>query len=71
MHHSSNLPPDDRFTPRALLRRQFITVDLTPSELHRLVRALEAEATAATADGRDDFADFLLRRVAELREASR
>jgi hypothetical protein len=59
------------FAPRALLARPLITVALTPSELHKLVRAHEAEAEQAIADGRDDFADFLLRRVAELREAGR
>jgi hypothetical protein len=61
----------DRFAPRALLRRQFITIDVTASELYRLIRALEAEAEEAIASGLDDYADFLIRRVAELREAGR
>jgi hypothetical protein len=61
----------DRFAPRALLHRSLISVELTASELHRLIRSLEAEATAAAEFGLDDYADFLFRRVAELREASR
>jgi hypothetical protein len=56
---------------RALLDRQQIEIAVSPSELHRLVRALENEAMAAIEDGKDDYADYLLRRVAELREAAR
>jgi hypothetical protein len=59
------------FAPRALLVRSTVTVTLTPGELHKLIRAHEAEAEQAIADGRDDYADFLFRRVAELREAGR
>jgi len=61
----------DRFTPRALLNRTMLTIEVTPSELFRLVRSLEAEAMAAIEEGKDDYADFVLRRVAELREAGR
>jgi len=61
----------DRFTPRALLVRHTIPIAVTHSELHRLIRSIEAEALDAIADGRDDYADFLFRRVAELREAGR
>jgi hypothetical protein len=57
--------------PRALLARPLIPVDLTASELHRLIRCLEAEAVAAAEVGMDDYADFLFRRVAELRETAR
>jgi hypothetical protein len=59
----------DASAPRALLNRLLVPVELTPSELHRLVRALETEAVAAIDDGKDDYADYLLRRV-ELREAA-
>jgi hypothetical protein len=59
------------FAPRALLVRRLITVELTPAELHRLVRSIEADALAAIEDGKNDYADFLFRRVAQLREAGR
>jgi hypothetical protein len=61
----------DRFAPRALLLRTMVTVELTSSELYRLIKSLEIEAEAAIENGQDDYADFLLRRVAELREAGR
>lgn len=61
----------DRFAPRTPLTRPSITVEITHSELCRLIRSLEAEALAANDDGKDDYADFLLRRCAELREAFR
>jgi hypothetical protein len=57
----------DRFAPRAMLVRSEITIRVSASELHRLIRSLEAEAMAELGEGRDDYADFLLRRVAELR----
>lgn len=57
--------------PRALLRRPKLAVELTPSELHILIAALEQRATAAADDGIDDFADFLFCRIAELRETAR
>ena len=57
--------------PRALLVRSPIAVELTPSELHRLIRSLEAEALGAVEIGLDDYADFMFRRIAELREAGR
>ena len=59
------------FAPRALLAHPLIVVEITPSELHRLIRSLEAEVTAAIDDGRDDYADFVLLRVAQLREEGR
>jgi hypothetical protein len=62
----------DRFAPRALLRRALIVVEITPSELALLVEALEARAAVAAEHPEQiDFADFLFRRVAELREACR
>jgi len=60
------------FAPRALLhRRSAIPVTLTSSELHRLIKSLEAEAQQAIEAEQVDFADYLLCRVAELREAAR
>lgn len=62
----------DRFAPRALLIRPAITVEVTPSELHVLIEALETQAARAAENGAQvDFADYLYRRVAELREAAR
>jgi hypothetical protein len=60
------------FAPRALLRRRRIRVGLSPWELHRLIRSLEERAREA-ADEPDgvDYADYLFRRVAQLREAAR
>ena len=55
----------DPSAPRALLHRLLIPIEVTSSELHRLVRSLEAEAMAAIADGRTDYADFLLRKLNE------
>ena len=62
----------DRVTPRALLHRTMVSVELTSNELSILVAALECRALQA-ADRSDqvDFADYLFRRVAELREAFR
>ncbi len=61
--------------PRAILRRPLITVELTRSELHRLISCLEADAMEAIAGERCPLcelaADALLQRVAELREAAR
>ena len=62
----------DRFAPRALLIRPTIAIEVTPSELHMLIKALETAATRAADDvAQLDFCDYLLRRVAELREAGR
>jgi hypothetical protein len=62
----------DRQAPRALLVRPAIVVEITPGELYQLIRALEAEAARAAQDpAQVDFADYLYRRVAELREAAR
>jgi hypothetical protein len=60
------------FAPRALLRRSMITVEISPLELSVLIEALERRA-CQTADDPEmvDFADFLFRRVAELREVGR
>jgi hypothetical protein len=62
----------DRATPRALLYRTMISVTLTSNELSILIEALESRAVQAS-DRSDqvDFADYLFRRVAELREAFR
>jgi hypothetical protein len=57
--------------PRAMLRRHLITVQLTPSDVHRLVKCLEAEAEEAIAEGKSDYADWLLYHAAEIREAAR
>jgi hypothetical protein len=61
-----------QIAPRALLRRSLITVKVTPLELSALIELLETRATVA-ADHSDqcDFADFLFRRIAQLREVGR
>jgi len=61
----------DTPAPRALLHRSRIAVTLTPSELHKLVTAIEAEVLQAIEAEQEDFADYLFCRVAELREAAR
>jgi hypothetical protein len=62
----------DRFAPRALLLRPAITTELTAFELHLLIEALQVRACRAADDpDQIDFADYLFRRVAELREALR
>lgn len=62
----------DRFAPRALLQRTMLTVELTSLELSMLIELLETRATIAAHHSEQiDFADFLFRRVAELREAFR
>jgi hypothetical protein len=62
----------DQFAPRALLVRPAITVEITPSELCLLIQSIEAAASRAAEDpAQIDFADYLYRRVAELREAAR
>jgi hypothetical protein len=43
---------------------------LTSSRSHHACRALEAGAMVAIERGQGDFADYLLLRVAELREAA-
>jgi len=48
-----------------------ISVQLIPAELHELIKALEAKAERAIEQAEVDFADYLLARVAELREAAR
>ena len=59
------------FAPRALLHRSGIVVTLTPAELHTLVTSIEAKAQQAIEAEQEDFADYLLGRVAALREAAR
>jgi hypothetical protein len=62
----------DRFAPRALRRRQTITVAISSFELHVLVEALESRACLA-ADNSETLAaagDWF-ERAAELRGASR
>ena len=62
----------DRLAPRALLLRPLITIAVTPSELSALVEALNGRTCRAAQDHEQvDFADYLFRRVAELREAFR
>jgi hypothetical protein len=61
----------DHTAPRALPHQSLIWIGVTPTELHKFVRVLEADAMAAIEEDKHDFADFLLRRVAELREAGR
>jgi hypothetical protein len=67
----AHLAPD-RFAPRALLHRSLISVQVAPSELSLLIEMLTAKALRAAEDPEQvDFADFLFRRVAELRDAFR
>jgi hypothetical protein len=62
----------DRTAPRALLHRSLITVEITPLELSVLIEVLTTRAVRAADDpDQVDFADFLFRRIAELREAFR
>ena len=62
----------DRLAPRALLLRTMISIEVTPSELSMLIELLETRATiAANHSEQVDFADFLFRRIAELRDAFR
>ena len=65
-------PTNNPFSPRALLRRPTITVELTPFELHLLIEQLEARACRA-ADDFDtiDVADHFFQRIAQLRELVR
>lgn len=66
------MPATKSFAPRAIARRQTISVELHPGELARLIRLLEAEAMfAAEHEDQIDFADYLMTRVAALREAGR
>jgi hypothetical protein len=61
------------FAPRALLHRPPpVQVALTPHELALLIERLETRAREAAEDpDQVDFADYLFRRCAELREAGR
>jgi hypothetical protein len=62
----------DRFAPRALLCRSLISIEVSPSELSLLIETLTAKAVRAAENSEQiDFADFLFRRVTELREAFR
>jgi hypothetical protein len=62
----------DAFSPRSLLVRQTVTVELSAEELHVLISALQAEAEhAAQHFDQVGYADHIFRRVAELREAAR
>jgi hypothetical protein len=58
--------------PRSLPTRDLISVHVTPRELYRLIRLLEADAVQAAEDvDQEDFADYLVQRAATLREAVR
>lgn len=60
----------DRFARCALLVCQAITVTHSASELSLLTEALEAHAVRAADDPHPcDYADYVFRRVAELRDA--
>jgi hypothetical protein len=49
-----------------------IRIEVTPLELSLLIEALETRALRAADDADQvDFADYLFRRITELREASR
>jgi hypothetical protein len=64
---------EDRLpAPRSLRDRQMITVSVHPIELHLLIEALDRRALEiAERPEMFDFADYLFRRIAELREAAR
>jgi hypothetical protein len=67
MVHTTN-----HFAPRALLYRTMFTVEVTSLELSILIELLETRATIAAHHSEQvDFADYLFRRVAELRDAFR
>jgi hypothetical protein len=58
--------------PRAVLRRQTITLEITACELHDLIEAINAKAVRAAAfPDQVGYADYLFQRVAQLREAGR
>jgi hypothetical protein len=60
------------FAPRSLVVRPLIRLDVTPFEHSGLVEWLEARALRAAEDPEQiDYADYLFRRIAELREAVR
>jgi hypothetical protein len=60
------------FTPRAVGRRQTVTIEITPFELHVLIEALESRACQA-ADNSETIAvaDQWFDRAAALREVAR
>jgi hypothetical protein len=67
-----SVPATSTHAPRALLVRSSIRVEITPFELSLLIEALQARAIRGAEDPEQiDYADFLFRRVAELREAGR
>ena len=60
------------FPPRALRRRQTVTVEISPNELYVLIEALESRACLAADNSETiDVADHWFDRIAELREACR
>jgi hypothetical protein len=60
------------FAPRSLATRSLVTIEVTPRELHQLIRVLEDEALKAADDvDQEGYADYLFQRVAALREAAR
>lgn len=71
-HTTEGLPSAGRFAPRALLRRQSVTVEITAFELHVLIEALQSRACRAADNSETiDVADHWFSRCAELREAGR
>jgi hypothetical protein len=60
------------FAPRSLVIRPLIRLEVTPFEHAGLIAWLEARALHAAEDpAQIDYADYLFRRIAELREAAR
>ena len=59
------------FGMRSLPPRPMLRINLTPAELHTLIRAIERDAEAAEQDGRTVAANHLAWRAAALREAAR
>jgi hypothetical protein len=69
---SAPRPQADAFAPRSLPARLTIPVEVYPDELHWLIRAIERRGEIAAEDpDMVGYADFLFRRAAALREASR
>ena len=59
------------FGVRSLPLRPMLRVNLTPAELHTLIRTMERDAELAGQEGRIAAAEHLARRVIALRETAR